>query len=264
MIRDNLRILRQGAVSSMADLRATYTWRTWTFAWLARILCQVAMFALIGRLLGPDKTAYLLIGNAVFVAVPSVMLVCSSIGWERMIGTVPLLVASPAPTLTVFAGRNVHWLLDGVTCSTVSLFTLGPLFGVSLPMPVALLAVPLIAVTAIAVYCFALTLGGLVLRLMRLRVLAGNLGGLTLMVLTGVQVPTTFWPTVLQYVTAVLPVTHGLAAVRTVLAGGAAAEAGRLVFLELAVGGLWLGLAYLAFRWLHGGGRRDGSLEFGA
>lgn len=70
-IRDSARVLRWSATSALADLRAFYTWKTWLFGWLTRILCQVAFFALIGAMLdSPDRTAYLLVGNAVFVGSP--------------------------------------------------------------------------------------------------------------------------------------------------------------------------------------------------
>jgi ABC-2 type transport system permease protein len=61
----------------------------------------------------------------------------------------------------------------------------------------------------------------------------------------------------------VLPMTHGLEAVRDLLAGGSIAGAGAEVLVEAAVGGLWLAAAYLVIRWFCEGGRRNGSIEFG-
>ncbi|GAA1965061.1 ABC transporter permease [Kitasatospora viridis] len=262
MIRRNLRILRYAALVAMADLRSMHTWRTWAFAWLLRLLCQVSMFALIGRVVGTGHTAFLLVGNSVFVAVTSVMLACATTAAERMAGTVPLLVAAPGQVFTVFLGRSVQWLLDGMVCSTISLFALAPAFGVRLPMPAALLAVPAIAATAVTVYCFALALGGLALRVVHLRSLVGNLGALSLMVLTGAQVPVGFWPAPLRGLAEVLPVTHGLRAVRGLLAGGPVAAAAGEVLVEAAVGGLWLVVGFAVFRWFAEGGRRDGSIGF--
>ena len=64
------RILRHSVASGFADYSVMYTPLTWTFGWMARVLCQVAFFALIGRLLGSDEiTRYLLIGNAVMFVV---------------------------------------------------------------------------------------------------------------------------------------------------------------------------------------------------
>ncbi|MGW0522978.1 hypothetical protein [Crossiella sp. NPDC003009] len=48
----------------MADLRATYTWTSWTVGWLGRMLAQVTFFASVGLLLGsPEQTRFLVIGN---------------------------------------------------------------------------------------------------------------------------------------------------------------------------------------------------------
>jgi len=263
VIRNNLRILRYASLNALADLRTMFTWRTWALAWLVRLLCQVSMFALIGRVVGADRTAYLLVGNSVFIAATSVMLVCATTALERNAGTLPLLIAAPGQTFTVFVGRSTEWILDGVACSSISLFGLAPAFGVHLPMPAALLAIPAIAVTTVAIYCFGLTLGGLALRVVHLRSLVTNAGALSLMVLTGVQVPTSFWPAGLRAVAQVLPLTHGLEAVRALVAGRSIVHAGGEVLLEAAVGALWLAVAYLVFLRFGERGRRDGSIEFG-
>jgi len=264
-IRDHARVLRYASMSAIADFRAIYTWRTWTFAWLIRILCQVSLFALLGRLLGsPGKTSFLLIGNCVFMVANTATQVISSTAWERMAGTLPLLVASPTAPFWVFTGRSVQWLLDGLSCSTVSLFLLAPLFDVPLPMPSALLAVPIMALTAVSTYCFALVLAALVLRMLSLRSLVSSLSGLTLMVLTGVQVPISFWPTPVRQLAEVLPLTHGLQAVRDLLAGDALVRIGGQAAIEAAIGVGWLLVAALAFRRFAEHGRHDGSIEFGA
>src|SRR5207247_451394 len=91
-----MRIVRGAIVSGFADYRAIYTWRSWLFGWLARVLSQVAFFALIGRLVGGQTAAYVLIGNAVAVAALESCMAVSSSTWERRAGTLPLLVAAPA------------------------------------------------------------------------------------------------------------------------------------------------------------------------
>ncbi|MCC8251536.1 ABC transporter permease [Saccharothrix luteola] len=264
MIRDNARVLAAAFVSALADLRAIYTWRTWTFAWLSRILCQVAFFAVIGTLLAStERTHYLLVGNAVYIASLVSMFVCASTAWERQTGTLPLLVAAPTSPFTLFVGRSAQWLIDGSVCASIALFVLGPLFGVPLPMPRVLLAIPLIILVAVSTYCFGLVLAGVALRNLELRNLVGNLGGLVLMVICGVQVPSSFWPSPIHEIAQVLPLTHGLQAVRHLLAGAPGgsvlAEAG----LELCVAAGWLTLAALTFRQFAESGRRDGSIEFG-
>jgi ABC-2 type transport system permease protein len=261
--REHARILRWAFVSALADLRAVYTWRAWTFGWLVRNLCQVAFFALIGKLVGsPDVVGFLIIGNAVFLVAQAVLLTISTTVWERMTGTLPLLIASPAPLFTVFAGRSVEWILDGGGCAIISLFGLAPLFGVRVPMPDALLAIPLVALIALSMYAFSLALGGLALRVMHLRVVILNLSIFALMLFTGVQVPRSFWPPAVRYPTDLLPLTHGLAAIRALYNRADAVQVATQAGLEAAVGLSWLLLAWIIIRHFVNQGRKTGAIEF--
>jgi ABC-2 type transport system permease protein len=263
-VRTSLVAVRYAAATGFADLATTYTWRTWLLGWCSRVLCQVAFFALLGRMLGgAERTHYLLVGNAVMIAALESCFVVASTSWERRAGTLPLLIASPTTPLLVFAFRSVQWLASGLATATGSLFLLAPLFGVHLPVPSALVVVPLIALVAVSTYGFALVLAGLALRAMNLRNVVGNLAQLSLMALCGVQVPVTFWPGWVQAVTSVLPLRHGLAAIRAVLDASPPEAVLRLAALEAAVGAGWFLVAALVFRRLAEHGRRNGSIEYG-
>ncbi|HKE63656.1 MAG TPA: ABC transporter permease [Micromonosporaceae bacterium] len=256
--------LRYACLSALADLAVIYTWKTWTFGWLARVLCQVAFFALIGRLLqNPATTDYLLIGSAVVIVTMEAAFVTASSTWERGAGTLPLLVASPTGPFVVFVGRSVQWLISGTASANIALFALAPIFGVPLAFPTALAAVPLIVLVALSSYCFALLLAAFVLRVPTFRNIVGNITWWTIGLLGGVQVPVTFWPGWVGAIGEVLPLRHGLAGVRVAIAGGPAATILRDAGLEIAVGAGWLVVAALAFRRLAEGGRRTGSIEFG-
>lgn len=258
---DNVRILRWSCTSALADLRTMYTWKTWVFAWLVRVLCQVMFFGVIGWLVGSaETTRFLVIGNAVYVGVTAAMLVVQSTSWERLTGTLPLLVASPANPFTVFAGRSAQWLLDGLAISAISLFMVGALFGIELPLPRALLFALLMPVVLGSVYSFGLLLGAIGLRMMGLRNIISSLGHSILMVWCGVQVPPTYWPAWVQRITDFLPLKHGLIAIRNLL--DQRGPILRPIMLELLVGIGWLLIAMLAFRRLAEGGRKDGSIEF--
>jgi hypothetical protein len=59
------RIFRGGLGVGREDFRAFWTWRTWLFGWLARILTSAAIWVLLGRMTGaPGQAEYLLVGNA--------------------------------------------------------------------------------------------------------------------------------------------------------------------------------------------------------
>jgi len=86
---------------------------------------------------------------------------------------------------------------------------------------------------------------------------------LFLMVMTGVQVPVAFWPAPVRFVAQGLPLTHGLQAVRDLLAGSPARGILLNIGLEILVGFGWLFVAIVTFRRLAISGRKDGSIEFG-
>jgi ABC-2 type transport system permease protein len=257
-------IFRVAVMSGIADFRTIYTWRTWLAGWLLRVLFQVAFFALIGRLLdSPETTRYLLVGNAASIAAVEACFVCASTVWERQTGSLPLLVAAPASPLIAFAGRSVFWLGSGTVSASIALFALAPVFSVDLPLARTPLAVLAIVVVGVSVYCFALVLAGFVLRAPEMRNIAGNVAHLSLAVLCGVQVPVTYWPEPVQVVASVLPMNHGLAALRALLDGEPLAGACWSLLLECAVAAAWFGVAALTFNRFVEGGRRSGSIEFG-
>lgn len=263
-LRSAATAFRYAVAAGVADYATIYTWRTWCLAWLSRVVCQVAFFALVGRLLhSPAEVRFLLVGNAVAMAALESFFVCASTVWERHTGTLPLLVASPTSIMVAFGGRSVFWMGSGISTASISLFLLAPLFGVHLPAT-APFAIPLIAAIAFASYCCALVLAGLVLRAMELRNVAGNVGFLVLTIICGVQVRADYWPRWLQAVADLLPVRHGLAAIRLLLDGGPARAIAREGVLELVVGLGWLAVAVSTFARLAEHGRRTGAIEFGS
>ena len=258
-----LRTMRHSAASGFADFARMFTWRTWTTAWLGRVVTQVMFFALIGLLLGDaDAVRFLLIGNAVMIAASESLMTVASTTWERRAGTLPLLIASPTSPLVVFIGRSVQWLPSGTSSATVAFFVVAWVFGIDLPWPQALLVPALIAVVSISAYLFGSFLGALVLRAMDARNVVSNIAIWSMMAICGVNVPTDFWPRGVQAVASLLPVTHGLQAVRDLLDGAAAPVVLQGVGLELLVGAGWLMLALLSIQRLIDHGRRTGTIEY--
>lgn len=258
-----LRVLRYAALSGYHDYATIYTWKTWLAGWYVRVLFQVAFFALVGRLLGSDaRVHYLLIGNAVMLAAIGGLFAVAGTTWERRQGTLALLVASPSSPVIVFTGRSAWALTEGLLSSVTVFFVAAPLFGLDLPWPRALLYVPIVALVAASSYTLGTFLGGLVLRAMSTRNVVANMTWGTILAICGVNVPLDFYPEPVQWLAHGLPLTHGLEAIRDLLAGATAAEILPNVVLEAAVGASWLGLALLTFNHLAEQGRRDGSIEF--
>jgi ABC-2 type transport system permease protein len=71
-----------------------------------------------------------------------------------------------------------------------------------------------------------------------------------------------FWPEWLQAAVQVLPLTHGLQAVRELLDGASVPDVLPNVAAELAVGAGWLVVTLVAYRRFVARARRDGTLDF--
>jgi ABC-2 type transport system permease protein len=257
-------VVRSATVVGLADLTAVYTWRTWLFGWVVRMLSQVLFYVTAGQALaGPGRAKDLVVGNALMVCATEATMVVASSAWERFSGTLPLLAVAPIDMAWVFVGRSVQWLVSGTATSLVALLVLGPFFGVRLSLVRVLVAGLLVAATAVSTYCLALFLAALVLDAPRLRNLVGNLAYLVMMAICGVQVPVGFWPPPVQAVAYVIPLTHQLNALRAALDGASPLTVVLHAGLGLLLAAGWLAVAAVAFQRFARRGRRDGSFEYG-
>jgi ABC-2 type transport system permease protein len=183
---------------------------------------------------------------------------------ERWAGTLPLLVASPTSPVVVFSSRGAYLAVDGALSALGALFIAGPAFGLDLPWPRVLAVIPLTGVVAIASYCFGTFLAGLVFRFREINSLVVLVGYVGLMTVCGVNVPLSYYPAALEWISRFLPLTNGLLAIRGVFEGAPWSTILGDVALEAAVAVGWMTAALLSFNRLASRGRLDGSLDYGA
>lgn len=258
-----MRIIRQTVLLDLADMRAVYTWRTWLFGWVLRLLCQAAFFSLVGQFVGAAREMqYVLVGNIVVLICLEATIVVISMSMERGAGTLALLAIAPTSHVPFYLGRGLHWVVSGLSSSLIAWLVLPPLLGVPLPWPQAAYALPVFLAVAMSSYGWGCVLAGLALRWRGVHWLILNVGYMSIMAFCGVNVPTSFWLPPIRFIANFLPVTHGLLAIRDILAGAGSATVLPLVGLELAVGLGWFAVAALLVDRLVSAGRRDGSLEF--
>lgn len=258
-----VQLMRASLVFAIAEMRATHTPTTYVFGWLLRLVLQTIFFALVAGYVGTSVSLqYSLVGNAVVLACLESMIVVLMMVQERQTGTLPLLAASPTSHVLVYAGRGLHWLASGLVSSITAFVLLPFVLGVPLPWPRAALAFPIIVVVGITSYCYGCALGSAALRYGGLTWLLLNLGYLQVMAFGGVNVPRSFWPAPLQAYADILPVTHGLQAVRDVLAAAPAGAVLGQVALEILVGLGWLAAAAISIDLVVRRGIATGSLEF--
>uniref|UniRef100_UPI00053B203B hypothetical protein n=1 Tax=Kitasatospora sp. MBT63 TaxID=1444768 RepID=UPI00053B203B len=215
-----------GVHAGFADYRRMFTWRSWLFGWVLRMLAQVAFFASLGRLLGtPGSAGAIALGNAALLGPLGALGVIASCAAERRSGTLPLLLLGRSAPLPVLAARGVYWVCDATLTAALATLML-PLFTGWRPEPAVLPGILALEVLGtVSCYAMALALTPLSMRFPESRGFLTS-GVLVLMMLFGgVNVPAPHGPATV--VAAVLPMTHALTAIRG-LAGD-----GRLPVTEL-------------------------------
>lgn len=255
-------VLLQSFALGLAEFRALYTVRSWVSGWLVRMTAQVAFFGSIGLLLNSaGRVQYLLIGNAVVLVCLEATIVVLSISSERYLGTLELLVGSPARPSTIYLGRGLNWVVTGFITSSVTLALLLPLFGAPISPVAFVTCLPVLVAIGISSHFYGTALGSITLRFPQVSWLVLNVGYLLVMTLAGVNVPVSFWPAPLEALAQVLPVTHGLEAVRGVISGGDAWTALVGIGQELLVGLCWAALAAVSYEAFVRRARRSGTLS---
>lgn len=259
-----LRVFRFGLRVGREDFRAFFaTWKVWFLAWGVRSIFAATMIALVGRLLGSvEQVHYLLIGNVVMVGAHSAAWAIQSSTWDRWDGTYSLLVVSPTGLRPSILGRGGIWVASGFITSLTTFVALILMFQMPVPAAGVLLAPVFFAVICASVSAFAFGIGAFVIRAARARNIVHSFVLTILGAFTGANVPTTFWPSWIQWASLGLPVTHGLRALRTLLAGGPPALIVQSLALEIAVGIGWFGFAWLTMNAMANAGRADGSIDF--
>ncbi|MFP5317813.1 MAG: ABC transporter permease [Acidimicrobiia bacterium] len=209
-----------------------------------------------------DQVVFLLVGSAVAVASASGLTVTTATVGERWNGTLPLLVASPSSPLVVLMGRGAAFVVNGLVTSLGALLLVAPLFEVSLRWSRYPVLIVLLVLVTLTTYMAATVLAGLILKTPSLQRTVANVGRLVIMAFCGVTVPREFFPVVVEWISAVLPLTHGLHAIRELYG---AARPG-VILSSAAREGLvllgWLAVSLLTFHRLADAGRRDGSIVF--
>lgn len=262
-VRQWWRVLSYAAINGFLFFAAIYTWRSWTFGLLGRMITQVAFFASIGRLLGStQQVKYLLVGNAVMVAANGALTVIQTTSRERNMGTLILLVASPSSPVLVIMGGTSWFIANGLLTSIGSLAIVAPMFDVAIPWARLPELLALMVLVTVSMYMAGTFVGGVVMRFTGMQRSAFNLARLTVMALCGVSIPRSFYPDPIRHLADLLPLTHGLEAIREVFDDGRASYILGQAALEAVVGAGWLLLALLTFSRMADAGRRNGSIVF--
>ncbi|NUR92997.1 MAG: ABC transporter permease, partial [Nonomuraea sp.] len=204
---------------------------------------QILFFALFGRYAGVGGDRFYLVGNAVLAcSIPCVFGPMLALSEERASGTLPLVLASPASRIAIFAGRVVPFALNGLLVSCVALVFGGLALGTPIRAGEIPLVLLILVISALSCSGLGLTMGafGLVSRDVPF---LSNLVSIAMLLVSGANVALAVLPAPLRLIGEALPLSRGIEAVRLAVAGAPASRLSSLMLGEVAVGVVYLVLA---------------------
>jgi len=258
----NLQLFFRGAALSYRALFRWFRPSTYLASKIVMPLAQMIFFVFIGSFGGAAGPDFFIIGNAMQIAaVSGIYGVTMSIGGDRWDGTLAYLFGSPANRLVLFFGRSLVHIVDGMLGVAIA-FTWGVLlFGLRFaPDRLGLLSVAVL--TAVFSTSGLGLLMGCVGLITRNVMFVNNTIYFLLLLLSGANVPLSDLPGWIQRISTFLPLTHSIAAARTLISGEAASEGvGILLLKEVLVGLFYLIIGYALFRNFEIKAKKKGTLE---
>ncbi|WP_244931700.1 ABC transporter permease [Nocardioides sp. W7] len=251
--------LRIFFVGGLMSYRAMFGWLTPGVlipSLLISPICQILLFAFIGRSAGVGDDEFYVIGNALnYAAIPCLFAMSATIEGERQASTLSIVLTTPARRLPLFLGRALPVVVNGWCVAMV-----GVLAGVLLldvHIPGAAWPAILLVVVATSVSCtgLGLAMGAVCLRV-REAATFGNVIFCVLLVFSGVNVAQDDLPGWMAAVGDWLPLTHGIQAARQLADGAALGSVADLVLTELAIGAVYAVLGLVLLRFLEQQSRR--------
>jgi len=258
----NIRLFFQGAVLSYIALFAWFRPSQYIATKVVGPLAQILFFTLMGKFGTSGESAdFYIIGNAIQItALSGIFGVTFSIAGDRWNGTLPYLFGTPANRMTMFLGRAVIHVIDGIFGVLIGFAWGVTLLGLDLSNtdPWALLLV--IAVTTFSTSGLGLLLGSLSL-ITRNVMFINNTAYFLLLVLSGSNIAIDRLPPALQAISNVLPLTRGIASARAIIDGATFREVRPAMLEEIGIGIIYIMCGYVLFRWIEVLAKRRGTLE---
>ncbi|MFT4287086.1 ABC transporter permease [Nocardioides sp.] len=251
-------------VGGLMSYRAMFGWMNpWIYvpALLIAPVCQILLFAYIGRAAGVGDDEFYIIGNAVNnAAIPCLFAMTFTIGGERLAQTLGLVLTSPARRIPLFLGRALPVILNGWFVAMFSLVAGVLLLDASIPADAWVPLTLIVAVASLSATGLGLVMGAVNL-VYREGATLGNVGFLALLVFTGTNVALDDLPGWMAAVGRCLPLSHAIEASRAVAGGAPWHEVSGQVGAELAIGVAYTIVGLAALRLLEHLSRAGATLD---
>jgi ABC-2 type transport system permease protein len=258
----NFRLFCQGTLLSY---RALFAWLrpvTYMASKIIMPLAQMFFFVFLGTYASGGKNAsFFVIGNAIQItSISGIFGVTMSVGGDRDAGTLPYLFGTPANRFMIFFGRAFMHVIDGAIGVIIALTWGVLLMGLDLSRT----DLPALGLTILITTFSTCGLGLLMgcLSLMTANVMfVNNFVYFSLLIFSGANVAISALPSWMQVVSAILPLTRGIAASRALVNGASLSDIFPLLVTELGIGLFYGLLGYILFSWFEIQAKRRGTLE---
>ena len=251
MMRKIVRIVRLYLIQAWFSYHSLFAWST-PFSYMTSKfgfpLFSMLMFVFIGKFVGYDNPAYIVIGNILLMpTINGLYGISMTIGNERQFGAMSYLLGSPAPRAPLFLGRAFFHIIDGFITVAVALPIAILIFKLGFDQINLLLLAFCLLILTISTTGLGFIMGTISLRSADGWMFTNTLGQL-LFILIGVNFPVDKLPEFLQPVSIYLPMTRGISAARMVLQGAGWNEVSGLLAGEVLVGLVYILVGYTLFR----------------
>ncbi len=261
-MRANLYLFWSGIRVSWASYLVELTPTVYFGVRVPRILLQALFFVFIAKAAGGDQLArFALIGNAVQIGVFFALLSMETIiEEEKWNNTFQYLIASPASWVPIMLGKGAAFLCDAIINIIIIFAFLVPILNLPIGVENLLISAPVILITILSAGTLGWFIGAISLST-RWGYSIGNMGGYLMMILCGVNFPFFALPPYIQAIGHLLPVTHGLLAIRAIIDGATYLNVLPLIITEVIIAILYGSIAWLTFGYRLYIARKNGTFE---
>ncbi|MEJ2551195.1 MAG: ABC transporter permease [Anaerolineales bacterium] len=261
-LRLNLRLFFQGAYLSYIALFRWLSPANYIATKVVNPLNEILFFVFLGKFAtNSSDPTFFVIGNAMHTtALSGIFGVTMSIGGDRWEGTLPYLFGTPANRMTMIVGRAFFHIFDGMLGVFLGFAWGVLLFSLNLSQADPLALIVTILVTTISTSGMGLLLGCFSL-ITRNTFFINNTMYFLLLLLSGANIPLGSLPPLMRSISDYLPLTRGIAAARSIIAGADLIQVLPALTNELLLGVIYTLLGYVMFRWFETQAKRRGTLE---
>jgi ABC-2 type transport system permease protein len=256
--------LRIFFIGGLTAYRGLINWLSpWIFipSLVVTPIFQIFLFVYIGRAAGVQSDEFFVIGNAIqYASIPCIFSMTHAIAGERYQQTLAYLLVSPAGRLSIFLGRALPVVVNGMFVAAFSLLVAGLALGIDVPVSSWPAILVVICVAAFACTGLGLITAAIGLRVRETAVLNNIIFGL-LLIFTGANVPLEEMPGWMEAIGRSVPLTHGIEAARKLADGSSLSDVSGLLATELAIGVVYTVVGYLALRFMEHQSRKRASIQ---